>query len=103
MGLNKNVTGNVAETRKNGNVITDMWRKHDRSFPTRKHNGIGPVHGKLDHHVSAGRKRSRFKQLHVSVEFTKYGNTSYFVLFSEPAEPKEMAVLLQLPLTNVIK
>ena len=33
-----------------------------------------PVHGKLDHHVSAGRKRDGFKQLHVSVEFTKYGN-----------------------------
>ena len=26
-----------------------------------------PVHGKLDHHVSAGRKRGGFKQLHVSV------------------------------------
>ena len=37
------------------------------------------VHGKLDHHVSAGRKRDGFKQLHVSVEFTKYG-TRYFVL-----------------------
>ena len=24
-----------------------------------------PVHGKLDHHVSAGRKRDGFKQLHV--------------------------------------
>ena len=39
-----------------------------------------PVHGKLDHHVSAGRKRDGFKQLHVSVEFTKYGNT----LFLQP-------------------
>ena len=36
-----------------------------------------PVHGKLDHHVSAGRKRDGFKQLHVSVEFTKYGNTLF--------------------------
>ena len=36
-----------------------------------------PVHGKLDHHVSAGRKRDGFKQLHVSVEFTKYGNTIF--------------------------
>ena len=36
-----------------------------------------PVHGKLDHHVSAGRKRDGFKQLHVSVEFTKYGNTFF--------------------------
>ena len=35
-----------------------------------------PVHGKLDH-ISAGRKRDRFKQLHVSVEFTKYGNTLF--------------------------
>ena len=36
-----------------------------------------PLHGKLDHHVSAGRKRDGFKQLHVSVEFTKYGNTLF--------------------------
>ena len=36
-----------------------------------------PVHGKLDHHVSAGRKQEGFKQLHVSVEFTKYGNTLF--------------------------
>ena len=36
-----------------------------------------PVHGNLDHHVSAGRKRDGFKQLHVSVEFTKYGNTLF--------------------------
>ena len=36
-----------------------------------------PVHGKLDHHVSAGRKRDGFKQLHVSVEFTKYGNSLF--------------------------
>ena len=36
-----------------------------------------PVHGKLDHHVSAGRKRDGYKQLPVSVEFTKYGNTSF--------------------------
>ena len=33
----KFVTWNVTETRKNGNVMTEMWRKHDRSFPTRKH------------------------------------------------------------------
>ena len=33
-----------------------------------------PVHGKLDHHVSACRKRDGYKQLPVSVEFTKYGN-----------------------------
>ena len=36
-----------------------------------------PVHGKLDHHVSAGRNRDGFKQLHVSVVFTKYGNTLF--------------------------
>ena len=30
-----------------------------------------PVHGKLDHDVSAGSKRDGFKQLHVSVKFTK--------------------------------
>ena len=41
-----------------------------------------PVHGKLDHHVSAGRKRDGFKQLHVSVEFTKYGNTLFRPVFS---------------------
>ena len=34
-----------------------------------------PSHGKLDHHVSGGWKRDGFKQLHVSVKFTKYGNT----------------------------
>ena len=33
-----------------------------------------PVHGKLDHHVSAARKRDGYKQRPVSVEFTKYGN-----------------------------
>ena len=36
-----------------------------------------PVNGKLDHHVSAGRKRDGYKQLPVSVEFTKYGNTLF--------------------------
>ena len=36
-----------------------------------------PVHGKLDHHVSAARKRDGYKQLPVSVEFTKYGNTLF--------------------------
>ena len=41
-----------------------------------------PVHGKLDHHVSAGRKRDGFKQLHVSVEFTKYGNTLFRPVFT---------------------
>ena len=56
------------EAGKNGNVITEMWRKH---------NGTRPVHGKLDHHVSAGRKRDGFMQRHVSVEFTKYGNTLF--------------------------
>ena len=36
-----------------------------------------PFHGKLDHHVSAGRKRDGYKQLPVSVEFPKYGNTLF--------------------------
>ena len=36
-----------------------------------------PVHGQLDHHVSAARKRDGYKQLPVSVEFTKYGNTLF--------------------------
>ena len=36
-----------------------------------------PAHGKLDHHVSAGRKREGYQQLPVSVEFTKYGNTLF--------------------------
>ena len=36
-----------------------------------------PVHEKLDHHVSGGRKRDGYKQLPVSVEFTKYGNTLF--------------------------
>ena len=36
-----------------------------------------PVHGKLDHDVSAGSKLDRFKQLHVSVKFTKEGNTLF--------------------------
>ena len=36
-----------------------------------------PVHGKLNHHVSAGRKRDGYKQLPVSVEFPKYGNTLF--------------------------
>ena len=36
-----------------------------------------PVHGKLDHHVSAGRKRDGYMQLPVSVQFTKYGNTLF--------------------------
>ena len=35
------------------------------------------VHGKLDHHVSAGRKPDGYKQLYVSVEFTKYENTLF--------------------------
>ena len=43
-----------------------------------------PVHGKLDHHVSAGRKRDGFKQLHVSVQFTKYGNTLFRPVFTTP-------------------
>ena len=44
-----------------------------------------PVHGKLDHRVSAARKRDGYKQLPVSVEFTKYGNTLFRpVSFKKP-------------------
>ena len=45
-----------------------------------------PVHGKLDHHVSAGRKRDGYKQLPVSVEFTKYGNTFFRPVCSGESE-----------------
>ena len=45
-------------------------------FPLGNITETRPVLGKLDH-VSAGRKRGGFKQLHVSVEFTKYGNTLF--------------------------
>ena len=37
-----------------------------------------PVHGKLDHHVSAGRKRDGYKQLPVSVELLFIQNISPF-------------------------
>ena len=47
-----------------------------------------PVHGKLDHHVSAGRKRDGYKQLPVSVEFPKYGNTlKYSLIVGEIEKP----------------
>ena len=49
-----------------------------------------PVHGKLDHHVSAGRKRDGYKQLPVSVEFTKYGNTLF-----RPVSVKRLTWLYQ--------
>ena len=42
-----------------------------------------PVHGKLDHIVSAWWKRDGFCQLHVSVEFTKYGNTLFRPVISD--------------------
>ena len=45
-------------------------------FPLGNVTETRPVLGKLDH-VSAGRKRDGFKQLRVSVEFTKYGNTLF--------------------------
>lgn len=35
------------------------------------------VHEKLDNHVSAGRERDGHKQLYISVEFTKYRDTSF--------------------------
>ena len=44
-------------------------------FGLRNITEMRPSHGKLDHHVSEGRKRDGCKQLHVSVKFTKYGNT----------------------------
>ena len=50
-----------------------------------------PVHGKLDHHVSAGRKRDGYKQLPVSVEFPKYGNTLF-----RPVLARDQAVLKSL-------
>ena len=34
-------------------------------------------HGKVDHHVSATRKRDGYKQLHDSVGFTKCGNMPF--------------------------
>ena len=52
-----------------------------------------PVHGKLDHHVSAGRKRDGFKQLPVSVEFTKYGNTLFRPVFTIPRLRQFTAIL----------
>ena len=54
-----------------------------------------PVHGKLDHHVSAGRKQDGFKKLHVSVEFTKYGNTLFRpVIFSMETLTKSIIKLI---------
>ena len=79
-GFKKIVTGKVTGTRKNGIVVIEMWRKHECSFATETR----PVHGKLDHHVFAGRKRDGFKQLPVSIEFTKYGNTSFRSVFTIP-------------------
>ena len=55
-----------------------------------------PVHGKLDHHVSAGRKRDGFKQLHVSVESTKYGNTLFRPVFTIP-RLRQFTEILQYP------
>ena len=52
-------------------------------FPLGNVTETRPVLGKLDH-VSAGRKRDGFKQLHVSVEFTKYGNTLFRPVFTIP-------------------
>ena len=59
-----------------------------------------PVHGKLDHHVSAGRKRDGYKQLPVSVEFTKYGN-----MFFRPVNlyVKERILFTRLLLSNDFK
>ena len=38
-----------------------------------------PVHEKLDHHVSAARKRDGYKQLPVSVEFTTNYKNIYLI------------------------
>ena len=38
-----------------------------------------PVHEKLDHHVSATRKRDGYKQLPVSVEFTTNYKNIYLI------------------------
>ena len=59
-----------------------------------------PVHGKLDHHVSAGRKRDGFKQLYVSVEFTNYGNTLFRPVSGirkkeKPFAPRVLSVRMQ--------
>ena len=49
-----------------------------------------PVHGKLGHHVSAARKRDGYKQLPVSVKFTKYGNTLFRPVTSRPFSPSRL-------------
>ena len=55
-----------------------MWGKHDRSFPTRKHDGNASRPRKTR---SPCFRRAEtldgYKQLPVSVEFTKYGNTLF--------------------------
>ena len=51
-----------------------------------------PVHGKLDHHVSAGRKRDGYKQLPVSVEFTKYGNTLFRPVSIHPSTDRSISI-----------
>ena len=48
-----------------------------------------PVLGELDHHVSAGRKRDGYKQLPVSVEFTKYGSTLFRPVSDNIPLPRE--------------
>ena len=69
---------NVTETRKNANVITEMWRKHDRSFPTRKHDGKASRPWKTRSPCfRRAETRDGYRQLPVSVEFTKYGNTLF--------------------------
>ena len=51
-----------------------------------------PVHGKLDHHVSAARKRDGYKQLPVSVVFTKYGNALFRPVPSTGACSSQQAI-----------
>ena len=59
-----------------------------------------PVHGKLDHHVSAGRKGDGFKQLHVSVESTKYGNTLFRPVFTIP-RLRQFTEILRYPFASI--
>ena len=77
MGLKKKrhrkCNGNKKERKCDNRNVAETWSFVSDSETTETH----PVHGKLDRHVSAGRKRDGFKQLHVSVEFTTYGNTLF--------------------------
>ena len=67
----------LAHRRKNQvSVNLNMAETRDSVAETQRQTRLS-VHGKLDHLVSAWRKRDGFMQLHVSVEFAKYGNTLF--------------------------